>query len=554
YAGRFEKNFETVSADLQALEAAMRANGLAAERAEAVAGVLGNYRQDFRGLVELQRSIGLSHEQGLRGSLRGAVHEAEDRINALGDAELLADMLMLRRNEKDFLMRRLPKYPEKFQRNFAVLEQGLASRPYPPAQKEHIKEAMDRYHGQFLELVAAAKEMGLSHKQGLRGRMRDTVHKTEDLLADMAKDLEAAVAAETAAVKRNNFLAAGVLAALVLGVILYLAWRISTRLDGVARTIEAVRDNNDLGIRVEIGGKDEIAAVGRDFNSMMEAFGGIIHEVTSASSQLSTAAQQLSGVADQSKTGVHSQQRETDGVATAINEMSATVEEIARSTADAAEAAREADDESRHGREVVTAAVTAINQFAREVERADEVMKRLEQETEEVTTILDVIRGIAEQTNLLALNAAIEAARAGEQGRGFAVVADEVRTLAQRTHASTQEIQTMIERLQGESREAAGVMAQGRQQGEESVRQVQATSGSFESIAERVAAINDRNTQVASSSEEQRSVTEEVSRNVTAIKSVTDDTAEGVDQIAASSHELAEVAQRLQATVGRFRG
>jgi methyl-accepting chemotaxis protein len=553
YLQKFEANSEHAQADLRRLAELLEAERISSADARAVGDVLGNYRGAFKRLFALQQKIGFSPEDGLRGGLRGAVHKAEAEIKTLSDYQLLADMLMLRRNEKDFMLRLSTKYIDKFKKNFAVLLADLEARPYTEAEKTGIRDFMNRYHGGFMAMAEGYKAKGFTEEQGVRGEMRDTVHKAEALLTKMVRDTDAAVNHKLTVVKSMTFTVALVLAAVLGAVLVLIGRRISGRLNHFAAVIGEIRDTDDLSLRVGAEGKDELALMAKDFNAMMESFDGIIREVTESTDRVHTAAAELAAITEQTRGGMRTQQGETEQVATAINEMAATVEEVAGSTADAARTAEETDTTARRGGEVVRGAVAAINHLAEEVQRAAEVMGRLEEESEGIATILDVIRGIAEQTNLLALNAAIEAARAGDQGRGFAVVADEVRTLAQRTQESTEQIQNMIERLQSEAREAVAVMEKGRSQGDESVRQANEAADALRAITGAVAAINDKSAHIASASEEQRAVTEEVNRNITAIKAVTDETVQSVENIATSSEGLAEVAQRLRSLVHKFK-
>ena len=311
--------------------------------------------------------------------------------------------------------------------------------------------------------------------------------------------------------------------------------------------------DGDLTAHADDEGRDELARIAAAFNAMASKFRGIIREVGGATGQLAAAAEETSAITEQTNAGIRQQQSETDQVATAMNQMNATVREVANHAAEAAQSAHSADQASNDGRRVVTETVDVIEKLAREVERAAETIHSLEQESENIGTVLDVIRGVAEQTNLLALNAAIEAARAGEQGRGFAVVADEVRTLASRTQQSTQEIQTMIERLQGGAAHAVKVMEAGRQQAQSGVDQAARAGASLEAIAQAVTAINDMNTQIASAAEQQTAVADDINRNVSNITRVAEQTAEGADQTAKASVDLARLAEQLQGLVGQFR-
>ena len=261
----------------------------------------------------------------------------------------------------------------------------------------------------------------------------------------------------------------------------------------------------------------------------------------------------MSLVMEETKRDTLQQQSETSQVVTAMNEMTATVQEVARHATEAASAANKADHASVEGKKVVLSTMNAIEALSSEVHSAANVISQLEKDSENIGTVLDVIKGIAEQTNLLALNAAIEAARAGEQGRGFAVVADEVRTLASRTQQSTQEIQAMIENLQVGAQTAVKVMDESRAKAESSVSQAAKAGGSLEDITHSVSLINDMNTQIATAAEEQSAVAEEINRNIVNISEIVDRTADGANQTSIASEELASLAAQLQQLVNQFK-
>ncbi len=318
-------------------------------------------------------------------------------------------------------------------------------------------------------------------------------------------------------------------------------------------TIEEIETNSDLLTRIDISSKDEIGMAAYAFNSMLDKFQALIQQISSATTQLATASEEVSAVANESAQNVDRQRNETDQVATAINEMTTTVQEVANNATSAANAAQSADNESKGGKVVVMNTVQAIEELANEVDNTSVIIQQVEEDSNNISTILDVIKGIAEQTNLLALNAAIEAARAGEQGRGFAVVADEVRTLASRTQESTNEIHDMIEKLQVGSKNAVQAMEKGRGKATIGVEHAKEASEALEAITRSVATINDMNTQIASAAEEQSSVSEEINRSIISIREVSEQTASGSAQTTTTSHELANLATQLQSLVAQFK-
>lgn len=321
----------------------------------------------------------------------------------------------------------------------------------------------------------------------------------------------------------------------------------------LSKTIGETERDSDLTRSIDIDSNDEIGTAAKAINSMLAKFRASLQRVSSSTTQLATAAEETSVITEQTNTAIQGQLSETAQVATAMNEMSATVQEIANSTEKAASAARDAKKETDLGHQVVRQTMEGISQLASEIESATQVINQLEQDSTDITSILDVIQGIAEQTNLLALNAAIEAARAGEQGRGFAVVADEVRTLASRTQSSTHEIETMIGRLQSGAQKAVGVMANSSKMAQDGVENAAATSASLNSITEAVAHISDMSTQIAGASEEQGAVAEEINRNIVRINDMAEQTASGATSTSQASEELSRLAVDLQELVQEFK-
>ena len=323
-----------------------------------------------------------------------------------------------------------------------------------------------------------------------------------------------------------------------------------TKLSDIMNNVE---ENSDLTIRSPIDSKDEVGMMSTSFNKMLEKFEALVQQIGSSSSQLAAASEEVSSVAQESTNGIMQQRSETDMVATAMNEMVATVQEVASSAESAAGSAHSANNEAQSGSAIVESTAKAIAQLAIDVSEASSVIHQLESDSEDIGSILDVIKNIAEQTNLLALNAAIEAARAGEQGRGFAVVADEVRTLASRTQESTKEIEDMISKLQTGAKHAVEVMDKGRKQAEVGEAQAKEASDSLQAITRAVSTINEMNTHIASAAEEQSSVADEMNRNIVNISQVADQTASGSEQTTIAANELAKLASDLQQLISQFK-
>lgn len=309
----------------------------------------------------------------------------------------------------------------------------------------------------------------------------------------------------------------------------------------------------DLTRRLKARRQDEIGTVAENFNNFVDKIQVLVQKVVGSMTNMSELIQELVEVAQKTSQGVQTQSSETDQVATAINEMSATAHDVSKNAAEAAEAAQHADGEALTAKSVVAVTIKAIGQLASEIENGAKVINDLENDVGNITSMIDVIQGIAEQTNLLALNAAIEAARAGEQGRGFAVVADEVRSLASKTQSTTEEIQEMIGRLQTGARSAVAVMQSSKDNGENTVQEVNKTDKSLADIVKAVSTINDMNTQIASAAEEQTAVTEEISRSVTRIADVADETAHGAMNTENACARLAELAQQIRQQLGQFK-
>ena len=370
-------------------------------------------------------------------------------------------------------------------------------------------------------------------------------------------DAEVAVIAERERQKLHDVSWSIVGVCLLLLVLIVIAGNITTSrllapINALRRRLEDIA-SGDLTGRASVNGNDEIAALARAFNQFADTIHTMVRDTSKLVGQLAAVTRELEQSAVGTSRAVEAQRRETDLVATAMNEMSASASEVAKAAQDAANAAGRADHEGADAKQVVTTTRRAIQQLAEEIARSTATIDTLGSDVNAISSILDVIRGIAEQTNLLALNAAIEAARAGEQGRGFAVVADEVRTLASRTQQSTAEIQHMIERLQQGAREAVTAMQQSRGKGDSAVEQARQAAASLDAIASSISTISTMNDQIATAAEEQTAVSEEINKSVVKIADAASQSEQSTQAVASLSQRLNGLGTDLAQLISRFR-
>ena len=414
-----------------------------------------------------------------------------------------------------------------------------------------VRRAMNEYP-MTIDDIAIMMEQGKGkmYMDLIRGELKDIVAAEEVLI--VVRGEEQVVASQLA--KTASII--GTLIALIVGIVI-------TRLIVIGIVNPIVQTNlilkdiangqGDLTKRLAVNSTDEIGQLSGHFNNFMSKLQSVITDVVRSANQLSVSAEQMSQVSAESNKGISQQNNETIQVATAITEMSSTIEEVARNTENATHAAINADHEAQSGSRFVDETMDSIKALAAEIDSSSEVLDTLKSHSEGIGTVLDVIKGIADQTNLLALNAAIEAARAGEQGRGFAVVADEVRTLAKRTQDSTLEIERIISDLQSGADQAVSVMQSSKAKSNTTVEKGQQTSEVLLSVITAINTVLDMNTQIGTAAQEQSAVTQEVSGNITNIQTISEKTALGADIANKASQEVANLSSELQKLVSQFK-
>ncbi|MNB92853.1 Methyl-accepting chemotaxis protein PctA [compost metagenome] len=373
------------------------------------------------------------------------------------------------------------------------------------------------------------------------------------VMADLQK-----LQADLDAQRKSDTFGMAMVGLVIAGIGLLVIWLVG---HGIARPLKQMvamlddiaQGEGDLTRRLTSDRADELGSIAKGFNTFLAKLQAMITQVVTSVQSVSDSSEHTADIAIRTNTGVHKQMAEIDQVATAVQEMTATAQDVARNATQAAQAASHADQAASQGMQIVRDTSNSIGALAVEIGRAVGVVQTLAKDSENINAILTAIRGIAEQTNLLALNAAIEAARAGEQGRGFAVVADEVRNLAQKTQKATEEIQTMIQQLQQGTRDVVRVMEDSQNRTDESVLHASKAAEALETITQAVSVINDMNTQIASAAEEQSAVADDINRNVINIGQVANEVAGGADESSAASADLTKLAEQQRRLINQFR-
>jgi methyl-accepting chemotaxis protein len=546
--------FNTESSKLQAritqLKSDLEVINVSAEESIQLGKVLSEYQQYFTEVVDTQKRIGLNPKDGLSGKLGKAVNDAEA---AIGDSiSFLNAMLQIRSSEKNYIHLLDDKYVKDFQDNFALLHADVKKSYLVSTQKKAILTALDSYQTTFLALVKEQKKLGYHAEDGLQKSLNESAQQVSNIQTNLVAKTDTAVNNYVQSIKQITYL----LFAVALFVSIAVGWIISRSIMGgilyIKNSIVRISETNDLTVSLSTKNNDELADMANAFNNMITNFQRLIVSVNRSVASLNNATGTLAKNIHQANSGVESQMQETDMVATAVTEMVATIEEIASNTTDAADKAEHTNQNAAKGKRGVDATIKQIRVLSDKLIESESVVNNLAKDSETIGSVLDVIRSIAEQTNLLALNAAIEAARAGEQGRGFAVVADEVRTLASRTQESTKEIESIIGSLQSRTKNIVSLMKDCRSEGQESAAQAGQAGQLLEEINHDIISIMDMTTAIATAIQEQSAVASEVNRHVVSIRDVAEATSESASQNELMSSELSEQAKVLTNEIKHF--
>ncbi|WP_415899871.1 methyl-accepting chemotaxis protein [Neptuniibacter sp. QD48_11] len=553
YLKRFDDTVAAFQAEITTLEEHLDHAGIPHEKTKDLHIIIDTYADNFHQLVKLKQEIGLSHNEGLRGELRKAVHGAESKVKELDNYHLLADILQLRRNEKDFLIRKDLKYRKKFETNFEKLSNDLETELFNENDITETKQLLSVYRTKFLTLIDNYEKLGLNSKQGLLGNMRKSIHKSETLLEEQAAEITERLNAEIASIKLLSSIKALVIAGIVSAIALWIANNIISRLRILQQVMGNAKENKDLTVRYQVVANDELSDMGRSFNSMMSEFQALLERVNNSSLQLSAAAEEVSAIAVETSQGLESQKAQVIQVSAAVQEMESAMREIAHNTELTAQTANHSQQSAAEGQRIISHAIENINNLAEGASQSTEAVALLEENGTKIGTVLDVIKGIAEQTNLLALNASIEAARAGDHGRGFSVVADEVRGLAGRSQESATEIDVMINDLQQQTGQVSNLMMRSVEVSAQSAEEAGTSISALDKIMNDATNIVDMTSQVAAAVEQQTAVAGDINNNAEQIQTIVAVASEQVGQNAEASEEVAKQAAYLQQIVGQFK-
>jgi methyl-accepting chemotaxis protein len=418
-----------------------------------------------------------------------------------------------------------------------------------------VQQLADQYLGQLDNGQLRAAEVGPFNRtlydtfDPLGGELEGLI----SLQLNEGERLNVEATAQYQAIRSTFIVIGGVALLLVLVAALMISLSIIRPLADLRKLISKVQQSSDLTLRADVSGRDEVSDTARAFNTMLEHQQSLIRHLADTAIQLAAASEQMSAISAQVSQAATAQGDQTSMVATAVHQMSVAVQEVAGNAQAAASNAADANKEARQGSELVQSNLTAIQGLSTSVEKAGEVIDTLHTQSDEISKVLGVIQSIAEQTNLLALNAAIEAARAGEAGRGFAVVADEVRSLASNTQKATESIRGMIDALQGGARSAVSAMQLSREQAQNSVSHAREAGEVLNHIAHAIEGIADGNVQISAATEEQTAVASEISQNISSLNDSIGKVVNGAEQSSLASRNLAQLASGLQQQIQRFR-
>lgn len=506
---------------------------------------------DFSQLVELTLRIGLNEESGLRGILRQAAHRVEDTFRATSNDPLLVSLLMLRRHEKDFLLREDEKYVDKFDLIHAGLLTTMVQTELDEAIQSGIQQDLNDYAQNFHQLVDSKRELN----QGPRTRLATNMQQALAELGILTQAARDAIRKSQRSQRKLVFTGTLILIITLIGLSLLIARSISRSLSRITSAMEHIADGHSaLGVSLPEEGRNEEAQIGHAFNRFTGKLDQTVQQVLMVATNLSQSSMRAQEITQATSRSVEEQVEAITQLSNTIGLMADNSQQVNEAVNNASKTAQDVRHEAVKGRTVVGSAVDGMQEMQNEIEQLEQSIDALTRHHEDVGQVLDMIVTIAEQTNLLALNAAIEAARAGEQGRGFAVVADEVRALSKRTTDATDEVRTLMDTIRSGNQEAVGLMTRSAKVSALNLERTQAAGETFALIATAVEDISDSNVQVAAQAEQQSELAATVRDNIRKIDESVRDLSELARKNISDNGDLSQFSVQLETLVAGFSG
>ena len=547
----FFREEQALVAELREINKTMDKLGLDTTALDTFYQHLNEMATDFSQMVALSQRIGFNEESGLRGALRLAAHRVEDTFRATGNDHLLVSLLMLRRHEKDFLLRLNKKYVDKYDRVHTDLLTAVEQAELNEVLQNDIYRDLNTYAQNFYQLVDSKRELN----QGPRARLAANTHQALDELSALSQTARDAI--KKSHHNQRNLIFTGTLILIItlVGLSLLIARSISRSLSRITSAMEHIADGHSaLGVSLPEDGRNEEAQIGRAFNRFTGKLDQTVQQVLMVATNLSQSSMRAQEITHATSSSIEEQVEAITQLSSTVGQMADSSQQVNKAVYSASETAQDVHREAVEGRAVVSSAVDGMQEMQDEIEQLEQSISALTGHHQDVGQVLDMIVTIAEQTNLLALNAAIEAARAGEQGRGFAVVADEVRALSKRTTDATDEVRKLMDTIRAGNQEAVELMTRSAKASARNLERTQAAGGTFALIATAVEGISDSNVQVAAQAEQQSELAATVRDNIHKIDESVRDLSELARKNISDNGDLSQFSVQLESLVAGFSG
>ncbi|VAW92887.1 Methyl-accepting chemotaxis protein [hydrothermal vent metagenome] len=509
----------------------------------------------FSGLEKLVQTIGLNENKGLRGSLRTAAHQVEIVFSATGNYHLLTHLLMMRRHEKDFLLRLDNKYTDRYDHAQGVLLDALAQAELSPSHHNETSLNLNTYADSFHRLVDSKRQLGLSENDGLRAELGNSINQALQNQGMLVQTTLDAIKQARTTQDKILFTSTLILIITLVSMTLLMARSISRSLTRITEAMEHVANGTAaLSVSLPEEGRDETTQIARAFNRFTHKLDQTVQQVLMVATNLSQSSLRAQEITHATSSSIEEQVKAITQLGNTVEQMADSSQQVSEAVYSASETAQDVRREAVEGRAVVNSAVDGMQEMQHEIEQLEQSISALTGHHQDVGQVLDMIVTIAEQTNLLALNAAIEAARAGEQGRGFAVVADEVRALSKRTTDATGEVRKLMDTIRTGNQEAVGLMTRSAEVSTLNLERTQAAGETFALIATAVEGISDSNVQVAAQAGQQSELASTVRDNIQKIDESVRDLSELARNNISDNGDLSQFSVQLELLVAGFTG